>query len=304
MKAFRLMARDGYPLSIHSFDVETPKAVIQIIHGMEEHQKRYEPFIHFLNQNGYSVVSSDLRGHGPNAEVPGFFKEKRGYVELIGDQIKIRKFIAKRYPQTPVYLFAHSMGTVIARVLLQTQSKQYEKVVLSGYPNYRWQADFGLLLSSILKLLKGPKYKSALLEYASIGIFNKEIENPSSDIDWISSNPDNIKAYAEDPLCGAGFSCSAFHDLFRLLTIMHKPDNYKEVHRRMPILMLRGLDDPCTGGNKGSWDSFATLSVAGFSHIIQTDYPNMRHEILNECNCHKVYDDILKFFDATSLFSI
>lgn len=53
---------------------------------MEEHQERYEKFIKFLNENGFSVVSSDMRGHGTSAGFLGYFKDKNGYIELIEDQ--------------------------------------------------------------------------------------------------------------------------------------------------------------------------------------------------------------------------
>ena len=61
-------SKDGYKLDVHIFEVKEAKAVVQIIHGMEEHQERYETFINFLNQNGLTVVSSDMRGHGKNAK--------------------------------------------------------------------------------------------------------------------------------------------------------------------------------------------------------------------------------------------
>ena len=54
-----IKARDGYNLELHIFEVPNAKAVVQVIHGMEEHQGRYEKFIKFLNENGFSVVSSD-----------------------------------------------------------------------------------------------------------------------------------------------------------------------------------------------------------------------------------------------------
>lgn len=299
MKRFQITAKDGYPLSVHTFDVENPKAVVQIIHGMEEHQERYENFAHFLNKNGYSVVSSDMRGHGETAEILGFFKEKQGYRSLLSDQIQIRHFITKHYQDTPVYLFAHSMGTIISRVLLQTHSKDYEKTVLSGYPNYQSNAYTGLLCTSLLQILHGPKYKSSFVQNASVGIFNKAIPNPSTDVDWICHNPDTVTAYTEDPYCGIGFTVSAFHDLYRLVIRMHNPKAYHNLHSDMPLLMLRGLDDPCTGGIKGARDSCQVLSKAGFTQIKSIEYPNMRHEILNETEHQKVYDDILTFFQAS-----
>ena len=81
MKQIFIKARDGYRLDVHIFQAEHETAVVQLIHGMEEHQKRYEPFIAHLNAHGFSVVSSDLRGHGRHAADLGFFKEKGGYAE-------------------------------------------------------------------------------------------------------------------------------------------------------------------------------------------------------------------------------
>ena len=36
-------------------DVESPKGIVQIMHGMSEHAKRYEDFALFLNKNGYKA---------------------------------------------------------------------------------------------------------------------------------------------------------------------------------------------------------------------------------------------------------
>ena len=47
MKKQFIKARDGYNLELHIFEVPNAKAVVQVIHGMEEHQGRYEKFIKF-----------------------------------------------------------------------------------------------------------------------------------------------------------------------------------------------------------------------------------------------------------------
>lgn len=291
-------ARDGYPLNVHAFETENPKAVIQIIHGMEEHQKRYERLALYLNHHGFNVVTSDLRGHGETAKELGFFKEDKGYIELIQDQLSIRKFIKEKYPDCPVYLFAHSMGSIIARVYMQHHSGDFQKIVLSGYPNYHNAAFIGILISSVLKRIRGPKYKSRFLELISVGLFNRYISNPQSPVDWICSDPDVIKSYIRDPYCGFGFTCSAYNDLYHLLMLMHNASNYKMSHPDLPILMLRGLEDPCVGFDKGAADSFSVLSHAGFKNITRIDYAQMRHEIINETDFHKTYGDIVRFYES------
>lgn len=296
MEQFTINTADNYTLSVHTFDVTNPKAVIQIVHGMEEHQGRYENFADFLNQNGYSVVTSDLRGHGTTAKTLGHFKDKKGYLALINDQIQIRKFIADRYSDIPVYLFAHSMGTIISRVLLQTESKEYKKVVLSGYPCYQNMTPIGFPITALLRTLRGAEYKSKFVQNTSVGVFNKSIKNPKTEVDWVCKNPETVQAYLNDPYCGIGFTCAAFNDLYHLVTLMHKPKAYKNINTTMPILMLRGTDDPCTGNEKGAQDSIRILSAAGFQKIERIDYPNMRHEILNEKEYQTVYQNIADFF--------
>ena len=119
MEKLFINSSDGYKLDVHVFKVESAKAVVQIIHGMEEHQERYENLIKLLNENGFSVVSSDMRGHGNNAKDLGYFKDEKGYIELIKDQKNITNFIKENFNDLPIYIFAHSMGTIITRVLLQ-----------------------------------------------------------------------------------------------------------------------------------------------------------------------------------------
>ncbi len=296
MKKYHIIAKDGYQLSVHTFDVENPDAVIQVIHGMEEHQGRYEDFAHFLNSQGFCVVTSDMRGHGYEAEKLGHFGDRGGYRQLIYDQIRIRAFIHRHYPDLPVYLFCHSMGTIIARVLLQTQSRHYQKAALSGYPNYQAATAVGIALSDIIRIFRGSEYKSGLLRNLSLGAFNRAIENPQTDADWVCGNPDVLAAYQNDPYCGFGFTCAAFNDLFRLVQKMHEPANYRKINGQLSFLLLRGGEDPCTGGDKGAADSLAVLKEAGFSHFKEIVYPDMRHEILNEKGKQEVYEDVAAFF--------
>ena len=76
---------------------------------------------------------------------------------------------------------------------------------------------------------------------------------------------------------------------------MHKYKLYNNVNKDLELLLLRGLDDPCVGGDKGAKDSYEILKKAGFNKIKTIDYPNMRHEILAEKDNLKVYHDVIDF---------
>lgn len=298
MKEIILKSIDNYELDVHVFEVKSPKAVIQLIHGMEEHQERYEDFAKFLNENGFTVLTSDMRGHGSKAKTHGFFRKKDGHTHLLYDQKTILNYIKENYKGLPIYLFAHSMGTIISRNLIQEKGQSYSKIVLSGYPNYQKAVGFGLVLTNIIQFFFGPYKKSIFLANMVIGTFARTVKNRKTDLDWISYNEDNVQSYINDPLCGFGFTISAYKDLFKLVKGMHNYKNYKSVNEQTPILLISGIDDPCTGGNRGRKDSLNTLQKVGYKNITVITYDHMRHEILNEVDHQKVYDDVINFYKA------
>ncbi len=290
-------SRDLYSLSVRIYEVDNPKAVVKCIHGMEEHQGRYQPFAEFLNKHGYTVVTADLRGHGKNAPKLSHIAKHNGHKLLIEDEKVIKEYIQKRYPNVPLILFGHSMGTIISRVLLQSDSKDFSKVVLSGYPNPMPVGAIGGCLSGLIGLFKGRDKYSKMLTNMVLGPFNKNIPNPQTPLDWLSYNEENVKAYDADPLCGEEFTIGSYNALFHLVGEINSSSRYKNVNKELPFLLISGADDPCTSGEKGRKDSLDRLTRAGFKNIEVETIPNMRHEILNEIGKEKVYDDILKFLD-------
>ena len=296
MQEVELKSVDGYLLSLAVYDTEKPKAVIQFIHGMEEHKERYDAFAKYLAKEGYVCVTSDLRGHGKSAPILSHISDKYGERLLVDDQKEITKYIKKEYKDLPIYIFAHSMGTIIARVLLQSEGKKYEKVALSGYVNPNPVAGIGAFLVSTISLFKGKKGHSKLINNMAMGPFTNAIKDRKTDLDWLSYNEENVKKYIEDPLCGVEFTLGSYHTLMKLLSKMAKVKAYKSVNSDTPILLISGVDDPCTGAEKGRKASKALLEKAGYQNIEVNTLEGMRHEILNETNKDLVYKSVLEFY--------
>lgn len=294
MKNITLKAIDDYELSLAIYDAKNAKGYVQIIHGMQEHKERYDYFANKLLDNGYTVVVSDTRGHGYNAPILGYTAEKNGDKLILEDQKIITEYIKNTYKTDKVILFGHSMGSIVARNLLQSETENYSCTILSGYPNYQSAVKLGLLIAKIIRKIKGGKHYSKLLTNLSVGSFNKKIKNPKTKVDWLSVNEENVEEYINDPYSGHKFLTSSFVDLFQLMVNMNKVSNYKNV-KSIPLLLLRGMEDPCTGGNKGSFNSIKTMSKAGLRNITELKYENMRHEILNEKDKDLVINDILNF---------
>ncbi len=293
----KLAAKDGYELALRIYEADEPKAVVKFIHGMEEYQERYRPFAEYLQAAGYTVVTADLRGHGKTAPMLSHIADRDGHLKLLEDEETILEMIHERWAGVPVILFAHSMGTIIARVLLQKLSRESHKAVLSGYPNPNPAAGAGLALTGLLSSFKGAKGYSRMVDGMVLGPFSKAVPDAKTPQDWLSVNPENVEKYREDPLCGARFTLGSYAALFSLIKLMGAAGKYEEVWKELPILMISGKDDPCTGGEKGRADSEAVLRKAGFRELEIVTLDGMRHEILNETGKEDVYRRILEFMD-------
>ena len=292
-----LTAKDGYELSLRIYEADEPKAVVKCIHGMEEYQDRYQPFAEYLQSAGYTVVTADLRGHGPNAPMLSHIADRDGHLRLLEDEETILEMIHENWAGVPVVLFGHSMGTIIARVFLQKWSREFHKAVLSGYPNPNPAAAAGSVLAGFFASLRGAKGYSKLVDGMVLGAFSKAIPDAKTPVDWLSVNPENVERYLEDPLCGARFTLGSYITLFELIKMMGNAALYEEVWKELPILLISGRDDPCTGGEKGRADSENVLRKAGFRELEVVTLDGMRHEILNETEKEKAYQAILKFLE-------
>ena len=79
----------------------TPKAIVQIAHGVADHIDRYRDFMSYLAQNGFLVVGNDHLGHGHtirhNIE-QGFFAYENGWEHAVNDIEKLRIITKSEYP--------------------------------------------------------------------------------------------------------------------------------------------------------------------------------------------------------------
>ena len=183
MNEFSINTFDNLKLSMASADINNPKAVVQIVHGLKEHKKRYYDFASYLKDNGYAVFMSDNRGHGYsiNDDYP------LGYMAdihlLVKDQYEITKYIKSKYENTPLYMLGHSYGSMIARTYLQNYDAEISKLILSGTVAYNMFVNIGLLLGKVINTLKGEKSSSIILQSIA----------DNDNISWVCSNNGKVK---------------------------------------------------------------------------------------------------------------
>jgi alpha-beta hydrolase superfamily lysophospholipase len=278
------------------------RGIVQIAHGIAEHVERYDGFARFLAGNGFLVVANDHLGHGRTAKDSSeycFFGEEKGWDMVVEDMDRLRRLESAKYPNVPYFLLGHSMGSFLTRTYLIRYPDQYDAAILSGTGQQSPALiNAGFFAANLLTLLRGPGADGKLLNDMAFGSYCKKIDNPRTPFDWLSTNEENVDRYIEDPLCGARFTLGSYGTLFRLIRWMDNPELYEEVWKELPILLISGRDDPCTGGEKGREDSIDRLRKAGFRELEVVTLDGMRHEILNETGKETVYQRILAFINS------
>lgn len=292
----KIKQRDGYVTKLRTFFCEKkPKASILILHGMAEHQDRYNDFIQYLTKQDFDVYIYNHRGHGKDAIIKelGFISRTNGYQLLINDVVTVTEYIEKNNRSNKLFLFCHSMGSLIARNVIQSYDK-YTGVILSGttMPS-EFYIYFGCFLSSVIKFIKGPKHITPYFNNFIYG--NKKFTRLSkrTAFDWLTRNNTIVGAYINDPYCGFVCSASFYHDLTRLNINASKKKLVCQTKRELPFYIISGEMDPVGNYGKEIKKYTSFLKKCGFTNVTSKLYPDCRHEILNEINNQEIYSDIV-----------
>ena len=278
---------------------EKIKGIVQIAHGMAEHGARYDRFADVLIKEGFAVYANDHRGHGKTAgslDQVGYFEDHNFWVSAIRDMHQMQEVIAKRHPEKPIFLFGHSMGSMLARHYISLYGKELKGVILSstnGNPGMLGQA--GILLAKGQAMMKGRKVKSALLDKLSFGQFNQSFKPNRTDFDWLSRDEAEVDKYINDPYCGTVFSTGFFVDFLEGIKIINKEKTYLSTPKDLPMLLFAGDQDPVGDMGKGVNAVYKMYQKVGLEDVKCTLYVGGRHEMLNETIREEVFADLVKW---------
>jgi alpha-beta hydrolase superfamily lysophospholipase len=299
-EAFWLNASDATPLYVnHWFADEAPKAVVMIAHGMAEHSGRYGRFAQALVQAGFAVYAHDQRGHGKTAEqgVLGHFADTDGWQKVVGDLASINHHIRQQYPQAPIFLLAHSMGSYIGQAYLMQHSSSLQGAILSA-SNYQPLALYRIarLIARFERWRQGPTGYSPLMDFLSFGSFNNAFKPNRTASDWLSRDPAEVDKYIKDPLCGFRCTNQYWVDFLGGLQQVTPRGSLLQIDSNLPLLVIGGACDPVSEGKRLD-DLANALSNAGASQLQLKIYPQARHELLNETNRDEVTTDMIAWLE-------
>ena len=277
------------------------RAVLQLVHGMAEHIERYHEFAAYLTSNGIAVIGHDHLGHGQSMtdkKELGFFAEKDGHRITLEDIYRVTCFGKERFDGKPWFVLGHSMGSFMVRRYLTDHSDELSGAIVMGTGQIPAAlASAGKMVAGLIKAVKGDHYRSGLLLGLSTGGYNKVFEPARTSADWLSRNEENCDRYVADELCGFTFTTAAYRDFFTVLGELAAGKGYDRIRRDLPILLNAGEKDP-VGGAKAVPKVYDQYKTMGMKDVTLKLYPEDRHEILNELDREKVYEDILTWMGS------
>lgn len=291
---------DGKRLHTLVWQPESPRAVVQIVHGMAEHIARYDEFARWLCDKGIAVIGHSHLGHGLSVSSPdelGYIADRDGWDRLADDVDLIRRKAQELFPGLPHILLGHSMGSFVVRTYLtRSCAAGLAGAIISGTGNQPGAiVGAGKLVASAVGLFKGRHHRSGLLNSMSFGSYNKAFSPNRTEYDWLSKNDENVDLYVADPRCGFCFTAKAFGDLFDGLGYIGKKSNIARMNKALPCLFIAGQLDPVGGNGAGVVQVADMFREAGMTDVRVELYDNDRHEVLNETDRTAVYGDVYDF---------
>jgi len=303
LKEIEFPSRNGRD-TIHAWVYEPTvpaRAVVQLVHGLGEHSRRYIRLIAKLLDEGFVVAADDHAGHGKTAMTSGIWADAgddAGAV-VVADEQTLRARVRDLYPNLPYIVFGHSWGSMIARGLAAESSTEIDGLILGGIA-----AQMEGLESQLDRAALAAEPDATAFADAYIGdVFSGFISRFGPDAGptaWVARNVDVVRDHLADPLnnFGAPMTVRFLRGFVDLYDRANGDDWYTSVRSDLPILILAGDQDPVANYGEGAYHVANRLIRTGHPDVQAHVYPGFRHEVHNEPEIRdEVAGEIIAFVD-------
>jgi len=251
-----------------------PKAGVIIVHGFGEHIGRYSHVAPHLVNVGYAVYGLDHLGHGksggdPRAYFPNFDQPLNDLKQYL-DTIKATQ------PGKKIFLYGHSLGSLIALAFALKYQSELAGLVLSANP---------LAIETV--------QPAALVAAASIlnKFAPKLAITPPVPSTTLSRDKAVSRAYDTDPLVEHGKVRVRMG--YQILSVSRDVKAHLG-DLKLPLFIFHGADDKLTP----PISSQILYDGAGSSDKKLKFYDGLRHETHNEPEQGMVIDNIINWLNA------
>jgi len=247
------------------------RGIVVIVHGVGEHLNRYHWLTETLTQHGYDCVLYDQRGHGRSA---GSRIYVSNFTDFVDDLVQVHELATKRQNGTSLYVFGHSMGSIVVLLEVLRHPEHWDGVIVAGCP--------------LIPLARLPPWLEPIGRLAAVLAPKARIRTGIKASD-ISHDPKVVQEYTQDVLVEQKITLQWGTKFLDALDEV----NHHAAEITKPILLLHGEADRIADV-KGSEQLFCKLSAS--DKTLKT-YPGLFHELHNEPERDRltVFIDILNW---------
>jgi alpha-beta hydrolase superfamily lysophospholipase len=266
--------------------IRNPRGIVQVVHGLGEHSRRYLHMILKLNEAGFVVCADDHVGHGKTAADSDTWGDygSKGYTTTTEDEKTLHDLTAQSYPGLPYIMFGHSWGSMIARNFAARYGNLLAGLVICGTCGMMDTiAPVVEELKSLVTAGRGSERDPQYLGRIFAG-WTSRYDNPASPSDWISADPDVVADHAADPFNNlySAPTNQANYDLAELVAAITGPRWAEKVPRELPVYNIAGDQDPVGNYGEGVYAVSNWLANTGHRRVTTKLYSGHRHEIHND----------------------
>lgn len=166
------------------------KAIVYIIHGLNDHSNKYSRVAKKWVEAGYAVVAHDFHGHGRSDGFRAYTSSIQHYVQDAHHAISHSDHILpNRFSSLPKFLLAHSLGGAVAIHLARDSPPGTFKGVMLTAPAVRVFPKpllklFAPVIANLAPLLPVQRLKFDRVNQLRNKLLNKNELSPDSDDDY------------------------------------------------------------------------------------------------------------------------
>lgn len=218
----------GVPVYEWPTSMRRPRGIVLAVHGTTQQAGCFEPFSHYLNDAGFTVVAMDLRGHGR-----AYFKtdisnprHEISYSRSADDLARVASHLKQLYPRLPLYCIGESVGAGVTVRAAAIHPDLFDGIVLASAGTTPHIFDPSMTLPDVVK-----------------GLSN--LDRPLDVADYItkysSEDPRITREMVTDPLSRTMLTGK---EILQTAAFIHKtPHNAKQLAPNISVLLINGADD-------------------------------------------------------------
>ena len=275
-----------------------PRAIVQIVHDISEHSRRYHELAVALNDSGFYVCGNDLIGHGMSKQGHQgcFGMKKNSYEGLLGDIDSLFNEVSAEVGGTVPRII---IGAGFGAMLSELYTIKYGKIsMIISMENLEIPAAL-----SFIKLNANNHIKRKGFNSVSESVHNTMYQMgkpagspPYNEFFWISSDEEELKKYVDDEDCGFMLTASAYREMISVIDQFRGKDGIVRLPD-IPIYILAGSEDQRGNCGNSVMRIANMLSAKGHNEVSYKLYKDCYHDILHDICKKQVIKDILGWIE-------